>query len=154
MSGYIQRKAEEEEDDARAIEALAPSAAIEAAASLDMGQPCAGLEEPRQGIHEDGTEELKTWDQLWEENQLAAAEIRRLTSALSVSQRWIPVSERNPNDEQTVLACWTGPSVFNEGMESLTYHAADAPDGHECWRDVFGELRDPPTHWTLKDLPK
>lgn len=60
--------------------------------------------------------------------------------------RWITVDEKAPADEQTVLACWHGPSC-TPGMESLTYHAADAPDGPEAWSDAWGETRDPPTHW-------
>lgn len=32
----------------------------------------ADLREPRLGIHGDGTEELKTWEQLWEQCQRAA----------------------------------------------------------------------------------
>lgn len=60
---------------------------------------------------------------------------------------WISTSERMPDDEQRTLGCWVGPSVHAPGMETLIYHAADAPDGPECWRDVFGDERDPPTHW-------
>ncbi len=67
---------------------------------------------------------------------------------------WVNTDERNPDDEQTVLGCWRGPSVCNEGMETLIYHAADEPGRGDVWRDVFGEKRDPPTHWTLMEMPK
>lgn len=66
---------------------------------------------------------------------------------------WNKTDERTPENEQTVLGCWKGPSCV-PGMETLIYHATDAPDGHERWCDVFGVLRDPPTHWTLMEMPK
>lgn len=69
--------------------------------------------------------------------------------------RWIPVSERLPDDEQTVLAAWVGPSCSPSGCgETLTYHAADAPDGPEAWSSAWGEDVDPPTHWMPWEPPK
>lgn len=66
---------------------------------------------------------------------------------------WRDADHDPPENEQTVLACWHGTSCI-PGMESLTYHAADAPDGPEAWLDCWGERRDPPTHWQpLPELP-
>ena len=47
----------------------------------------ADLGEPRLGIHEDGTEELKTWEQLWDQCQQAAAALASMqTSEKSACQ--------------------------------------------------------------------
>ncbi len=80
-----------------------------------------------------------------------ADEIDRLK--LSLSQAWISVSERMPDDEQRVLACWQGSSCI-QGMETLIYHAPDDLESGDVWLDVWGELRDPPTHWTIMEMPK
>lgn len=44
----------------------------------------ADLREPRLGIHEDGTEELKTWDQLWEQCQRAADALAMCSAGTSI----------------------------------------------------------------------
>lgn len=43
------------------------------------------LREPREGIHEDGTEELKSWDTLWDQCQKAADELERLAPSADKS---------------------------------------------------------------------
>ena len=39
------------------------------------------LQEPREGIHENGEEELKSWDTLWEQCQEAAKALAAVSSA-------------------------------------------------------------------------
>lgn len=59
----------------------------------------AELREPRQGIHEDGTEEMKTWDQLWEQCQRAAREIESLSELLRDAEREVRDAARGAADE-------------------------------------------------------
>lgn len=103
------------------------------------------------------------WDELQKlartmERELATARaafgnIRTMIDGRIDTVNWISTDERLPDDEQRVLAAWTGPSCV-EGMETLIYVAADEPDGPDGWRDVHGEGRDRPTHWTLLEMPK
>jgi hypothetical protein len=66
---------------------------------------------------------------------------------------WIDPNVQPPNDEQTVLACWCGPSCGPYSLASLTYHASDAHDSTTQWRDSFGEEVDTPTHWQPLPAP-
>jgi len=68
------------------------------------------------------------------------------------SPRWRDADRDPPADEQKVLACWKGSSCI-EGMETLIY-CADQDGSGDGWRDVHGDGRDPPTHWTLLEMPK
>src|SRR5258708_30541329 len=51
---------------------------LPAVAAPDAAAMVKRLHEPRQGIHENGEEEMKTWEQLWEQCQDAAAFIEKL----------------------------------------------------------------------------
>lgn len=72
------------------------------------------------------------------------------------SFRWVPVSERVPEDGQTVLALWHGPSCEPNGCaETLTYYAHDSDvDGRNAWTNAWGEVADEPTHWKPWEPPK
>ena len=70
---------------------------------------------------------------------------------------WLNADLHSPEDGQTVLAYWPGTPVYQlkASLESLTYHAADAPDSGEAWIDVHGERADAPSHWmALPEAPK
>lgn len=66
---------------------MSESSASPATLSEGLRKLLADLEEPRLGIHEDGTEELKTWEALWQQCQDAAAALRELASARSETRR-------------------------------------------------------------------
>lgn len=60
-----------------------------------LGAFIAALKEPRQGVHADGTEEMKTWEQLWEQCQRAASEITSLREQLQDMQKEIRETARD-----------------------------------------------------------
>lgn len=79
----------------------------------------------------------------------AADVIDELRHSISDSKpKWRDADRDPPADGQKVLACWHGSSCI-EGMETLIYRAADEPGGSERWLDVWSDMRDPPTHWTV-----
>jgi hypothetical protein len=67
-----------------------------------MNKLIANLREPRQGIHEDGTEELKTWEQLWEQCQEAAEALSK--RGITDDQIWtlVRVYHGFPSEEAMV----------------------------------------------------
>jgi hypothetical protein len=65
--------------------------------------------------------------------------------------RWIPVSERKPDDEQKVLGYWRS----DNSAQTLIYLACDSwVDGREVWRDAWGNEADPPDLWKPWEAPK
>lgn len=63
---------------------------------------------------------------------------------------WINTDEQQPDDEQTVLACWL---LHGGGASyaSVTYHARDAEDGPESWLDWNDNTEDRPSYWMPLD---
>ena len=62
---------------------------------------------------------------------------------MSDKSLWINTDEREPDDEQIVLAWWPNDPL----PEVLVYYAADAPDGPAAWRDEVGDKMDRPGYW-------
>lgn len=101
----------------------------------------ADLEEPRVGIHEDGTEELKTWEQLFELCKAAAHALRssRFSVAGSESMRIIKQSAL-----QEFFRAWRAGEPYPEeevGSEGCAVAACSEPYASLSAREEKNELR-------------
>jgi hypothetical protein len=74
---------------------------------------------------------------------------RRLELRLSdCAPKWRRPDVDPPADEQKVLGYWAPNTMHREPIfESLTYTAADAPDGPDVWRDRVGDKSGAPDLW-------
>lgn len=89
----------------------------------DLEKLIADLEEPRLGIHEDGTEELKTWEQLWDQCQAAAKALRAPR----------PEELRSLTDDEILNAAFTAADALDatrvSEMRPGGWHATTIFDG-------------------------
>jgi hypothetical protein len=83
-----------------------------------------------------------------EVHEAAARYEAALRSISETAPKWRRPDVDPPADEQRVLGYWAPNSVHPDPIfESLTYTAADAPDGPEVWRGWADRKEDAPDLW-------